>query len=214
MTKATKDDYFDAVRTDISLLLPNKIDKTIEIGCGSGNTLQWLKRERGCKWACGVELSRDAASKAKDKLDLLIEGNIEHIELPFEKESFDLLLCLDVLEHLIDPWGVFKKLSVYIKRNGVVIVSIPNVRSMNVLAPLIIKGQWGYKDKGLLDSTHLRFFTRSTAITLVEHSGFKVDKVLSTGLKLTSKKGLLNAITLGVLKPFLETQFLIRAIRF
>ncbi|GAG78286.1 unnamed protein product, partial [marine sediment metagenome] len=130
--------YFNTVRTDIALLLPDKIDKTIEIGCGSGNTLQWLKREKGCRWVCGVELSQDAANKAKDKLDLLIEGDIEHIELPFEKESFDLLLCLDVLEHLINPWSVLKKLAAYIKRNGVLIASIPNVRNIDILARLII----------------------------------------------------------------------------
>ncbi len=208
-----QEDYFNTVRKDITLLLPDKIDKAIEIGCGSGNTLQWLKKERGCRWACGVELSPNAATKAKDKLELLIEGDIEKIGLPLEKESFDLLLCLDVLEHLIDPWSVLKKLSFYVKRNGVVIVSIPNVRDVNVLGPLIIRGQWNYRDQGVLDSTHLRFFTKKTAINLVEQSGFKVDKVLSTGLGLNSRKGILNMLTLGVFKPFLETQFLIRAIK-
>jgi 2-polyprenyl-3-methyl-5-hydroxy-6-metoxy-1,4-benzoquinol methylase len=213
MIKAAKDDYFNSVRTDIALLLPDKIDKAIEIGCGSGNTLQWLKKERSCRWTCGVELSLNAATKAKDKVDLLIEGDIEKIELPLEKETFDLLLCLDVLEHLIDPWNVLKKLSFYVKRNGVVIVSIPNVRNINVLGPLIIRGRWNYRDQGLLDLTHLRFFTKKTAINLVECSGFKIDKVLFTGLELNSKKGILNILTLGVFRSFLESQFLIKAIK-
>lgn len=213
MIKTTKEDYFNSVRTDISLLLPDKIDKAIEIGCGSGNTLQWLKKERGCRWTCGVELSPDAATKAKDKVELLIEGDIEKIELPLEKEDFDLLLCLDVLEHLIDPWSVLKKLSFYVKRNGVVIVSIPNVRDVNVLGPLIIRGQWNYRDEGVLDLAHLRFFTKKTAINLVERSGFKIDKVLSNGLGLNSKKGILNMLTIGVFKSFFETQFLIKAIK-
>jgi|MudIll2142460700_1097286.scaffolds.fasta_scaffold102134_2 SAM-dependent methyltransferase len=205
--------YYKNVRSEIVSLLPENIKRTLEIGCGEGNTLVFLKQSRGCLWAAGVEVSPQAADIARGKVDLMLEGNFEAMELPINKGSLDLILCLDVLEHLIDPWTAVRRLHQLLVRGGVMIASIPNVRSFRVLAPLLFRGEWQYAQGGILDKTHLRFFTRQSAIELLESSGLNVDLVDATGLEKGRKTTIANALTFSIFKPFFEHQYLIRARR-
>src|SRR4051794_37408417 len=154
--------YFDAVRTDVLGLLPPRMERVLEIGCGTGDTLAYLRSTGRCTWAAGVELYPGAASIARGRIDRLWEGNVETLQLDLEADSLDAILCLDVLEHLIDPWAVISKLGLLLKPGGALIASIPNVRNHKVLFPLLFRGRWDYTDSGLLDRTHLRFFVRET----------------------------------------------------
>lgn len=122
----------------------------------------------------------------------------------------DLILCLDVLEHLVDPWEVIRKLTGLLKPEGCIIACIPNIRHFSVLFDLVLKGKWDYSETGLLDKTHLRFFVRKTAISLLESSGLKVDSILALkGIK----AWLVNVITISIFKDLLSRQFIIRAIK-
>lgn len=206
-------DYFDNVRSDILSLLPRKINRLLEIGCGSANTLKYIKDNYQCDWACGVELVHEAAEIARSKVDLVIEGDIENIDLPIEPETLDVILCLDVLEHLINPWGVMSKLGVLLKSDGVIIASIPNVCHFSVLRPLIFHGEWEYVNKGVLDRTHLRFFTRKTALKLFESSDLKVDMIKERDIVRGSKAWIANLVTFSMFKHFFVLQYLIRAKR-
>lgn len=213
----SKDDgYFDSVRKEIQPLLPKKMDRVLEVGCGSGATLQWLKSEMGCSWVGGVELTEDAAGRAKKRLDFFLEGNIEKIELPIENASLDLILCLDVLEHLVDPWLVVKRLSLLLKPGGALIVSLPNICHRDVLIPLLRHDRWDYEPSGILDRTHLRFFTRKTAIELLEQSGLWVDKIepivaINKGIKSWLYEWVVNPLTLHMLHRFFIRQYMVRA---
>lgn len=203
--------YFDSVRKEIEPLLPEKIDKVLEIGCGSGATLEWLKREKGCIWVGGIELNKAVSFYAEKQLDFFMNANIENIDLPFNKNTFDVILCLDVLEHLIDPWIVVTKLSRLIKPGGVLIVSLPNILHISALIPLLLKDRWDYAPSGILDKTHLRFFTKKTSIELLENGGLCVEKVIPhLPHKKGSKTWLFNLFTLSIFKRFLTTQYLIR----
>jgi len=204
-------DYFDNVRNDILSLLPRKINRLLEVGCGSGNTLNYIKNNYRCDWTCGVELFHKAAAMARSKVDLVIEGDIENLDLPIEPATLDVILCLDVLEHLIDPWEVISKLEIFLKPGGVLITSIPNVRRFSIVLPLIFQGKWEYANEGILDRTHLRFFTQSTAIKLVESSGLKIDMIKETGFERGSKTRVANLATLAIFKHFLAAEYLIRA---
>jgi SAM-dependent methyltransferase len=203
-------DYFDNVRRDILSLLPRKINRLLEVGCGSGNTLSYIKNNYRCDWACGVEFVHEAAEIARSKVDLVIEGDIENLDLPIEPATLDVILCLDVLEHLTDPWEVISKLRKFLRYNGVIIASVPNVRHIRVVFPLIFQGKWEYSNTGLLDKTHLRFFTRDTAIKLMESSGLKVDMIKETGID-ASKNRFGNLVTFSMFKHFFIMQYLIRA---
>ena len=112
--------------------------------------------------------------------------NYSHL---FENKKFDLILCLDVLEHLIDPWSVIKKL-IYenLREGGTLIACIPNVRYYNVLLPLLLKKEWKYQETGVLDRTHLRFFTKKTILELISSAGLQLDTILSNPVDLSIKK--------------------------
>jgi 2-polyprenyl-3-methyl-5-hydroxy-6-metoxy-1,4-benzoquinol methylase len=206
--------YHEGVRKDILPLLPDNVSRVLEIGCGTGNTLAWLKNCKQCTWIAGVEISSGASTQARAKLDAVYEGNVEFLELPVEADSLDLILCLDVLEHTIDPWDVVRRLHKLIKPGGALIISLPNIRNHKILFPLLFKGEWDYTDAGILDKTHLRFFVRDTAIRLVESTGLKVDMVAATGLERRSRK---SEIAISLLpewiKSFLVYQYLIRGVK-
>lgn len=194
-------------------LLPARAARVLEIGCGSGNTLAWLKGIRRCAWTAGVELSPGAAAEARKQVDVVFQGNIEAMELPVEDETVDLILCLDVLEHLVDPWSVVARLQRLLSPGGALIASIPNVRHKSVLVPLVLMGKWDYTEEGILDRTHLRFFVRNTAVALLESSGLRMDKIIATGLGRSRKSRLVNGLLPSIIRSFFEKQYLLRAIK-
>jgi len=204
--------YFEYARIEILPLLPDEIGTALEIGCGTGNTLRWLKAQKQCRWVGGVELFSDAAKRAREQLDAVYEGNVEQLDLPIEQGSLDIILCLDVLEHLLDPWSVVRRLHKLLKPGGVLIASIPNVRHHSVLSPLLFKQQWEYTESGILDRSHLRFFVKKTAVQLIESSGLKVDMILATGLGRSRKSQLVNSLIPSVIKSLFEKQYLIRGV--
>lgn len=164
--------YFSSCRREIEpLLLPGAIASALEIGCGSGATMAWLRRIKHVDHAVGVELNVPAARQAMRIFDEVIIGNVEAQSFELHQQ-FDLILALDVLEHLSDPWAVVRRLRKALKPGGALIASIPNVIHYRAMLPLLVKGSWQYTDEGIFDRTHLRFFSEDTAIKLFTESGF------------------------------------------
>jgi SAM-dependent methyltransferase len=206
-------EYFDRVRSEILPLLPaGRVDRVLEVGCGAGDTLAYLQANDRCRWTCGVELFPDAAEIARGRLDEVYEGNIEQLELRIAPASLDVVLCLDVLEHLIDPWTTVARLATLLKPGGVLIASIPNVRHFRIVLPLLFRGRWDYASFGLMDRTHLRFFTEHTATALLRQAGLRVDAVRKSGLQSWSKRAAV-LLSAGLLEPLLVFQYLIRGVR-
>lgn len=207
------DTYFDRVRTEILPLLPaGGVERVLEVGCGGGDTLAYLQAHGLCRWTCGVELVADAAETARSRLDDVYEGNIEQMDLPIAPASLDAVLCLDVLEHLIDPWTTASRLTGLLKPGGVLIASIPNVRNFRVVMPLLLRGRWEYAQFGLMDRTHLRFFTEHSATQLFRQAGLRVDAVRKSGLD-SAPKRVAILLSAGLLEPLLVFQYLIRGVR-
>lgn len=201
--------YYLTPREDIVSLLPPGIERALDVGCGGGKTGVLLK-ELGVREVVGIEKNEDAARYAKDFCDRVIVGDVERIDLPFPPSYFDLIIYADVLEHLFDPWSLLRRHRVVLREGGFIVVSIPNIRYYKVLKRLILQGRWDYKDRGILDFTHIRFFTYKTAIELIENAGFEIQKVKmkisgSTLLKF------LNKLILGSISHFLVRQYLILA---
>lgn len=204
------DTYYSHIRDEIAQLLPDKVGRVMEIGCGCGDTLAWIKKTRNASFTCGVELTNDSAETATSKVDHVECGDFETMELPQDLNGFDVILCLDVLEHFVDPWKAVSRLTALLSPGGVLITSIPNVRYFSVVLPLLFKGQWRYQEHGILDRTHLRFFTRQTAIQLATSSGMSLDFICSTGLEKGRKTRFLNLLTFSLFKPLFEYQYLIK----
>lgn len=206
------DSYFGHARKEIAPLLPLHCGRVLEIGCGSGATLGWLRQAQRASYAVGIEISEAAAQGAKVHADEVHCLDFEHVELPVPGSQFDVILCLDVLEHMVNPWKVVDRLvAQYLVPGGTLIVSLPNVRHYSVVLPLLVKGQWDYQDAGLLDRTHLRFFTRDTAIRLLSHPRLAPARCLETGFEWPSRKGIFNALTAGVFRELVTYQYFLSA---
>ena len=206
--------YFDHARREIEPLLPPHAAQVLEVGCGSGATLQWLKQSGRCGHTTGIEVQPQAAALAQGRVDSLHVGDAEQlVRQTFAPVSFDLVLCLDVLEHLVDPWGLVLQAQRLLKPGGLLVASIPNVRHARVVLPLLLHGRWQYEDAGQLDRTHLRFFTRETALQLMQVPGLQLHQWQRRMPPAASRSGVLNALTLGVFKDFLAMSYLIASKR-
>ncbi len=170
--------YFKNIREDVVSLVPEDANDILEIGCAAGRTGMQLKVNSNV-YVAGVELNKAAADEAKKVLDDVIEGDIENIDLPFKEKSFDCILFADVLEHLIDPLSVLNKTKKLLRSNGSVVASIPNVQYLGLINHLI-DGNWTYQDEGILDRTHLRFFTFNEILKLFDEAGFVISSITET----------------------------------
>ena len=206
-----KSDYFSSARTEILDLLPDFSARVLEIGCGSGQTLEMLKQKNLCLETVGVELFAAAADEARNRVNSIYCMDVEKSPMPDNIGKFDLILLLDVLEHLVDPWALLSSLvEDYLAVRGKVIVSLPNARHFSLVLPLL-RGRFDYVERGILDKTHLRFFTKDSATKLLETSGLNIESIKSTSLDLHLNSGKLNVVTLGLFSDFITSQYIFKA---
>jgi 2-polyprenyl-3-methyl-5-hydroxy-6-metoxy-1,4-benzoquinol methylase len=214
MTQAYDDKnaaYFGNARVEIEPLLSPSASRVLEIGCGTGQTVRWLKESGRAGQAWGVELFESAAKLARPHFEEVLVGDAESlVDTAFTGQEFDLILCLDVLEHMVDPWRCVATLQSRIAPGGKLVISVPNVRCLRVIAPLLLLGEWKYLDEGILDRTHLRFFTRKSAQQLAAGSAFQVERCLSFR-PANTKIGKLNRWTLGIWDDLTAVQYLVAA---
>ncbi|MEJ6006960.1 class I SAM-dependent methyltransferase [Paucibacter sp. AS339] len=205
--------YFNFVRRDIEALLPQRAERTLEIGCAAGATLAWLRDSGRVGHTTGIELMAEAAAVARGRVDRVLEGPVESQMAALDPAGYDLVLCLDVLEHLVDPWQVMQQLRTLVRPGGVVIVSLPNVRNHRVVLPLLLSGRFEYKEAGIMDRTHLRFFSRQGALDLLAQAGLKLTAEAATGTRRGDRDFWRNLLTGGLLAPLFVHQHLLRGTR-
>ena len=153
--------------------LTGKNKKVLEIGCHSGTLSKYLGNN-GCS-VTGVEIESNAANEAKMNCNTLIEGNIESDAIFNQiKGSYEVILFADVLEHLIDPKRVLEKCRNLLIADGFILVSIPNIAHWSIRRNLLL-GKFQYQEFGLLDKTHLHFYTLDTFRQFIEQIGYKID---------------------------------------
>lgn len=153
--------------------------RVLDIGCFCGGTGRWLKRRFPQVEVIGIESSAPAAARARTSYDRVIEAPIEAVN--FEAEgllpgSIDTIVAADVLEHLVNPWAVLQRLRPLLAAQGALYVSLPNVRNLNVMLRLL-NGEWRYVGAGILDVSHLRFFTRAQAIEMLAETGWRTQEI-------------------------------------
>ncbi|MEE9910748.1 MAG: glycosyltransferase [Deltaproteobacteria bacterium] len=175
--------YYGFARPEVvEAIIKNKIsvNKVLEIGCAGGATGKHLRERLPVQTYVGIDISPEAADKARNYLDRVIVANIEETDLASEHGlkpgEFDLLLTLDVLEHLYDPWDALAELSSFVKSGGYVVASLPNIQNITIVQDLI-RGNWQYQEAGILDATHLRFFTMETAKKMFGGAGLTVKSI-------------------------------------
>jgi len=166
--------YFEFDRPELLALIPRTAATVLEVGCGRGRLGESLKARQSCE-VNGIELDEEAATIARGRLDRVFVGDMEQMDLDLCSEYYDAVVCGDVLEHFRDPEKQLARIRLWLKPTGVVIASIPNVRHHSVVRSLL-DGNWTYEPAGLLDATHLHFFTRRNIQELFEKAGYAVTR--------------------------------------
>jgi 2-polyprenyl-3-methyl-5-hydroxy-6-metoxy-1,4-benzoquinol methylase len=123
----------------------------------------------------GIEVDEEVVQEAEKSIDRILVGTIEDQLKHLPVEYFDCIVYNDVLEHLVDPWGVLKEAKKLLTQNGCVVASIPNMRFYDVLKQLLINKQWRYREAGIMDITHLRFFTINSIRDMFLSAGYKIE---------------------------------------
>ncbi len=199
-------DYYHFVRREINPLLPKSPKRILEVGAGAGGTLKWLKTIYPEAETTAVELNPDLLDELNQNVDVAVIGQID--ETFTELKPYDLILLLDVLEHLPDSTTTLRKLSKLLEPGGQVIVSVPNIAHLSISVPLLLKRRFNYQDSGILDRTHLRFFVEDTAIKLLNDADLIVTSGLISGLQ-GPKAKLLDLVSFGLLRHHLAKQYII-----
>jgi 2-polyprenyl-3-methyl-5-hydroxy-6-metoxy-1,4-benzoquinol methylase len=210
-----ENEYFSNVRMDIISLVPLKPgQKILEIGAGGGNTLVYIKENNIASEVMGVELMKiENSNQINPVIDKFQVANIEQDDIDAEEEYFDIIICADVLEHLNDPWTAVNKIQKYLKKNGLLIVSIPNIREWKTLFPIIFKGEFNYQQEGgIMDKTHLRFFCKKNMYQLLKTSTLSpifckpnfMMKIVPEG----KKRRIINILSFRLFEDFLAVQYL------
>ena len=168
--------YFNVVRKEMLPFVPKEAKIILEIGCGDGNFGNLLL-ENGAKEVWGIEYEKEQGQIAEKVMTKVFVGDVAEQLLNLPDQYFDAIVCNDVLEHLIDPYTVINKLRPKLKKDGVMISSIPNIRYFRNLFDYFFNKNWDYTDSGIMDKTHFRFFTYKSIRKMFESNGYEVVKM-------------------------------------
>ncbi len=209
--------YSTHARLDlIEHIQKNPLDKfkLLEVGCGAGGTLNYLKAKYINAELQGLEIS-DGAAKLANTICKTAAGDIQDDEIINKIETdFDYILFGDVLEHLIDPWTVLQKLKSKLKPKGKIIISVPNIMHISVLSE-ITKGRFSYQEAdieagieaGILDKTHLRFFTLEEIVKMLITCGYSAERMTTTAVEITEEENRVKEKLLEITDPNIAYQY-------
>ena len=164
--------YHDLRRQELLNLIPTSAKQILDCGCGTGELGKAIKKRQKCH-ITGIELNKEAFRLAEQNLDLAFCDNLNRHDPALHNQRYDCIIFGDILEHLISPWWVLIRFQKVLADGGTIVASIPNVAHSKVINQLQ-RGIFRYEAAGLLDITHLRFFTKTTIFQLFYKAGLKV----------------------------------------
>lgn len=191
------DKYYSYSRGSMTSFLPNTYHSVLEVGCAEGSFSEGLSHD--CeKW--GVEMNAPAADKAKEKLDRVLAGSYREIEDQLPENKFDLVVCNDVIEHMPDADGFLRDIQTKMVKGGVLIGSVPNVRYYRNLFEVLVLKDWKYKDSGILDKTHQRYFTIRSLENDFKSKGYQIEILKGVGGEFSApSRGIIHYVMRSIL---------------
>jgi 2-polyprenyl-3-methyl-5-hydroxy-6-metoxy-1,4-benzoquinol methylase len=187
--------YYEEGRDEMANYVPLTTKRLLDVGCAQGKFGTNLLRDNNELEIWGIEPFEDAAKVAQERLTRVINTTVEDSLASLPEGYFDCAVFNDSLEHLADPWVVLGQLKAKLASNATVVASIPNIRYFHVIKQLLQEADFEYAPYGVLDKTHLRFFTKKSMERLFTESGYRVSRV--EGIKPASfpwKFGLMNLL--------------------
>ncbi len=182
-----REDYYEFPRPEMLRRFPAGARRVLDVGCGAGTFGAILKKDHGCEvW--GVEPDLKSFQKIGSKLDRAFQGFFD-AQTGLPENYFDAIFFNDVLEHMVDPAAALRLAGKLLAPGGKVIASIPNIRHFPTLWRLVFRGEWQYAERGILDRTHLRFFTRSNIEEFFTANGFQIRQLEGINEYLDSAAG-------------------------
>ena len=204
--------YFSSSRPDMEKFLPTNYEKVLEIGCGDGGFSRYLDNSAEL-W--GVEPNEESVCQARLKGYKMLQGDFEANCDRLPNNYFDLVICNDVIEHMADHDYFLSTIKEKMSSNGVLIGSVPNMRNYRALVELLVRKDWPYMEEGVLDRTHLRWFTeKSFKRSLIRH-GYTIETYRGIGSLLGNYKSITSiAKSIVVVLIILSTFGYYRDIRY
>lgn len=202
-------------RPDILALIKDPSDTPInvlDVGCACGASLLAIRNKYPSASLHGIELDEGSWS-ISSLIFPVTQGNVEE-KLEYEDGYFDYIIFGDVLEHLHQPAAVLENMKRYLKPGGAILASIPNIMHISVVSNLL-NGYWTYEESGILDKTHLRFFTRNEITRMFSQTGYQIEDIGVTRIYITPEQQKLIeqlcSISSSSMEAFTTYQYLIRA---
>ncbi len=174
--------YNDYVLEPLFQLIDGEPRRVLDLGCAGGAFGAALKARFPGASVTGIDAGRAAAEKAKARLDRVVHARLEDLSFAaqgFRDGEFDTVIAADILEHLVNPWELLVRLKPFLALRAQVVASIPNIRNLSVVSPLLLNGRFDYDERGLLDITHLRFFTLHGIKRLFEETGYVLEQEMA-----------------------------------
>lgn len=204
--------YSENLPKNLFKLIPKNCQNYLDVGCAAGLLGKALKEVNKEAEIIGIEMNSEYAKKAEEYLDSVIIGNVEKLDLTSLEKKFDCIIYGDILEHLYEPRAILEKHKTLLSKEGEIVLSVPNVQFAGVILSLIF-GNWNYKDSGILDKTHLRFFTKKTVKKLLKDAGFEIMLIKPNYSNYKTVEIILKSCSLfGIFSIYFARQWMIRAV--
>ena len=201
--------YFANERSELLQFIPTDIKMVLDVGCGTGMFGKRLKEKFNCAvW--GVEKDEFAATEAFNNIDNVINASFD-CNIDFQGNKFDCIFFNDVLEHLIDPYSALNYAKKLLKPHGYIISSIPNVLHFANIWDILISMDWKYEQSGIMDETHLRFFTKKSINRTFEACGLNILTLEGINPSYGIKYKILNLLFCNKLNDMKYIQFVVVA---
>lgn len=198
--------YYTHNREEVMALVKHKPERMLDVGCGEGRFVAALSQQWKAE-AWGLEMDERAAAVARQQLHTVLHGTFEAVGAQLPKAYFDAVFFNDVLEHMVDPWQTLRAIQPHLAPGARIYASIPNFLFAENMLLLFKTKDWVYTDSGILDRTHMRFFTKKSMIKMFEDCGLEVESCTPLNAINSFKWRMMNAITFGYTRDFLPMQY-------
>lgn len=198
--------YFRAPRAEMLPFVPTSADRVLEVGCAEGAFGAALKQRAGAEvW--GIEMNELAAEQAAAVLDEVLTGDVDEQAMTLPDNHFDVIVCNDVLEHLVNPLDTLTLLRRKLRAGGVVVASIPNIRYFPALREILLRRDFPAEDAGVFDRTHLRFFTRKSIVRMFTDAGYDMQRMKGINTRVKPVGLIASAVSLGYFADGFHQQY-------